>query len=190
MIVKMDYIYQQIPKVFMVLFALYGYVNNSTLFVDPFGLDPIWNPTSNRWTDSASGQFITRPTNLMQTNPNEAFYWSGRTNGIGGEIIAGEIAKQNGGTTLEMLIAKNKIKMPKWDPGNPIHVKEWGLMSEAYAIGSSGKVRGVIGDDLRADNIWEGYERNKLITNSKVTSIEIIDPSTGKSKGFIKGVCK
>lgn len=62
-------------------------------------------------------------------------------------------------------------------------------MSEAYAVGSSGKVRGVIGNHLRPDKIWEGYERNKLMANNRVTSIEIIDPSSRTSKGFIKGVC-
>lgn len=80
--------------------------------------------------------------------------------------------------------------MPEWDASNPAHVKEWGLMSEAYASGSSGKVRGVIGDDLRSGNIWEGYEKGKLMSSKKVSSIEIIDPYTGKSKGFIKGSYK
>lgn len=60
----------------------------------------------------------------MKTNPDEAFYWSGRTNGIGGQDIAAEIARENNDTTLEMLIDKNEIKMPEWDPGNPIYVKE------------------------------------------------------------------
>lgn len=54
-----------------------------------------------------------------------------------------------------MLIEKHKIVMPEWDASNPIDVKEWGLMSEAYAEGATGKVRGVIGDDLRPGNIWE-----------------------------------
>jgi len=38
----------------------------------------------------------------------------------------------------------------------------------------------------RGENIWETYEKNKLLNNDRVTSIEIIDPKTKKSKGFIK----
>ena len=34
-----------------------------------------------------------------QTEPNTAFFWSGRTDGIGGQHIAADIAKSNGGTT-------------------------------------------------------------------------------------------
>lgn len=59
-------------------------------------------------------------------------------------------------------------------------------MSEAYANGASGKVRAVIGNDLRTGNIWENVERKRLMTSKKVTSIEIIDPNSGESKGFIK----
>ncbi|PQL95586.1 hypothetical protein C4S77_00045 [Apibacter adventoris] len=60
-------------------------------------------------------------------------------------------------------------------------------MSEAYAEKATGKVRGIIGDDLRPDNIWENFEKGKLMNSENVTSVEIIDPKTGKSKGFIKG---
>jgi len=84
----------------------------------------------------------------VKTKPNEAFFWSGRTNGRGGEGIAQEIAEQNGGTTLEALIDKRKIEMPKWDATNPEVVKAWKDVSADYAKGSSGTVRGVIGKDL------------------------------------------
>ncbi len=55
----------------------------------------------------------------VETKPNEAFFWSGRTNGRGGENIARKIAEENNGTTLEALIEKRNIEMPKWDTTNP-----------------------------------------------------------------------
>jgi RHS repeat-associated protein len=166
----------------------YAYTHDPTCWTDAFGLSPIWSNTAMRWRESTTGRFITRPTNLMSTKPNQAFFWSGRTDGIGGMDEAAKIAKANIGTTLEMLIEKHKIVMPNWDANNPVHVKEWGKMSEAYAQGASGKVRGVIGTDLRPDNIWEGYEKGALKANPKVTSIETIDPKTGaKTKIYKKG---
>ncbi|WP_260209213.1 hypothetical protein [Apibacter adventoris] len=81
--------------------------------MDPWGLYPVWNSSANRWIESSTGRFISRPTNLMKTAPNTAHFWSGRTNGIGGMDVAADIAKKNGGTTLEMLIEKHKIVMPE-----------------------------------------------------------------------------
>lgn len=164
---------------------LYGYVANVTGNVDVFGLYPTWDPISQRWRDSVTGQFRARPTDLVKTQPGEAFFWSGRTprpdGTFGGGATAAEgIARAEGGTTLEMLIEKHEIKMPAWDASNPVHTKEWGKISEAYAQGASGRVRGVIGQDLRPGNIWEGYEKDALIKNPNVTQIETIDPVTGK----------
>ena len=45
---------------------------------------------------------------LFKTAPNKAYFWSGW--GKDGSKIAEEVAKANGGTTLEMLM--EKIKMP------------------------------------------------------------------------------
>ena len=50
-----------------------------------------------------------------KTEPNTAFFRLGRTDGIGGQHIAADIAKSKVGTTLEMLIEARKIIMPTWD---------------------------------------------------------------------------
>jgi hypothetical protein len=42
----------------------------------------------------------------------------------------------------------------------------------------SGEVRAVLGNNLRAGNIWEGTELPRLKANTKVTKITIIDPET------------
>lgn len=114
----------------------------------------------------------------MKTEPNTAFFWSGRTNGVGGMDVAADIAKARGGTTLEMLLEKQNVGMPAWDASNPTVVNEWGQMSKAYAEGTSGVVRGVIGQELRPGNVWETYEKQTLMDNPSVTAIETIDPQT------------
>lgn len=115
----------------------------------------------------------------VKTQPNTAFFWSGRTEGVGGMDSAAAIAKANGGTTLEMLLEERKIKMPNWDASNPTVVNEWGQISKAYAQGACGLVRGVIGMELRPGNVWEGYEKGALMNNQNVKAIQTIDPKTG-----------
>ena len=112
------------------------------------------------------------------TNPNEAFFWSGLTEGIGGEGVARQIAGSKSGTTLEALIEKRSIQIPKWDPINPDVVQAWKDISADYAKGSSGTVRGVIGQSLRPGNVWEASELPALRANPNVTQITTIDPVT------------
>ncbi|MCF6252630.1 MAG: hypothetical protein L3J75_15395, partial [Methylococcaceae bacterium] len=114
----------------------------------------------------------------VETKPNEAFFWSGRTNGRGGENIARKIAEENNGTTLEALIEKRNIEMPKWDTTNPEVVKAWKDISADYAKGSTGTVRAVIGEDLRPGNVWEVSELPALKKNPNVEKIITIDPVT------------
>lgn len=119
---------------------------------------------------------------LLKTDPNTAFFWSGRTGGIGGQDIAASIAKSKGGVTLETTIADNGINMPKWDMDNPASIKAWQDVSSAYAEQVSGNVRAVVGQELRPGNIWENIEIPRLMNNPNVNSITTIDPKTGIEK--------
>ena len=116
------------------------------------------------------------------TEPNSAFFWSGRTNGVGGQNIAGKLASERGGTTLEQLMEKRGIKLPEWNADNPEVVKVWKQASAAYADGASGEVRAVVGDSLRPGNVWETAELPSLEANPAVTKITTIDPVTGATK--------
>lgn len=69
----------------------------------------------------------------LKTEPDTAFFWSGRTDGIGGAENAANIAKSRGGVTLESTIEKQKIVMPEWDFNNPSTMEAWDLTSGAYA---------------------------------------------------------
>jgi hypothetical protein len=110
----------------------------------------------------------------LATQPNTAFFWSGRTNNVGGQTVALEIARARGGTTLEGIIEDKNIWMPEWkDDQVP-----WELVSAAYAQQVSGEVRAVIGAQLRPGNIWETVELPRLMANPNVTKITTIDPLT------------
>ena len=76
--------------------------------------------------------------------------------------------------------------MPAWDETNPISTKAWKDISGHYASQVSGKVRGIIGEQLRPDAIWTKDELPKLLSNSNVTEITIIDPATLVEKTIFK----
>lgn len=118
----------------------------------------------------------------VATEPGTAFFWSGRTNGVGGQDVAADIAKKHDGVTLEMLIEERGIDMPAWNPNDPASVEAWEKISEEYANGVSGEVRAVIGDNLRPGNIWQNRELPALMGNPSVTKITTIDPVTKVAK--------
>ncbi|MGT2969212.1 MULTISPECIES: hypothetical protein [Streptococcus] len=115
----------------------------------------------------------------LRTDPDTAFFWSGRTDGIGGMEVAKDIAKSRGGVTLESTIDDTNIIMPEWDFNTPSSITAWEEASNVYAEQVSGKIRSVVGNELRSGNIWENIELLKLQTNPNVTQITTIDPKTG-----------
>ena len=116
----------------------------------------------------------------LKTEPDTAYFWSGRTDGVGGAETAKNIAKSNGGVTLEYLIEKENIDIPEWDFNKPETMKAWQLASDAYAEQVSGNVTAVVGKNLRDGNIWENVELPRLKNNDNVSKITIIDPKTNE----------
>ncbi len=82
---------------------------------------------------------------LLKTEPDTAFFWSGRTNGIGGADRAAEIARAKGGVTLKSTIADKNIYMQEWDFGDPSSIQAWEDASAEYARQVSGEARAVVG---------------------------------------------
>jgi len=140
----------------------YAFAPNAQVWVDPLGL--------NKCCENSK----------VKTEPNTAFFWSGRTDGIGGQHIAADIAKSNGGTTLEMLIEARKIIMPTWDQNNQASIKAWEDISSEYATCASGTVTGVIGKDLRPGNIWENRELLKQADYQEAVRSVIRELDLGK----------
>jgi len=115
---------------------------------------------------------------FLATNRNTAFFWSGTTNGVGGEARALEIARSKGGTTLEGLLKSRNIDMPAWNASNLAVVKLWEDVATQYANQVSGEVRAVIGRNLRLATVSQTKELPALKANRNVTRIIKIDPET------------
>ena len=118
----------------------------------------------------------------LKTDPDTAFFWSGRTDGVGGMDVAKKIAKNKGGVTLESTIDDTNIVMPEWDFNAPSSVTAWEEASNVYAEQVSGEIRAVVGSELRPGNIWENIELPRLKANPNVTKVTTIDPKTGVEK--------
>ena len=147
---------------------------------EKYGVDKVSWETKSGVLEGGNGSLIDidkiRP--QLKTEPDTAFFWSGRTEGIGGADTAANIAKGKGGVTLESIIEAKKIVMPEWDFNNPSTMEAWDLASGAYAEQVSGEIRAVVGSELRTGNIWENIELPRLKANPNVTKITIIDPKT------------
>jgi hypothetical protein len=130
--------------------------------------------------EAASGVKAVTLAEQLATGPGEAVFWSGRTNGIGGAEVAGNIASSQGGTTLEQLVAAKGVELPVWDANDPASLQAWDDASLAFAQGAQGDVTAVIGQNLRPGNTWERVELPALMANENVTSITTIDPATGE----------
>jgi RHS repeat-associated protein len=125
------------------------------------------------YTDPTSGNSYN-----FRTAPDSAIFWSGFTEGVGGDMNARSFANSNGGTTLEMFLEDNLITMPKWEDRTPAAVKAWTDASIAFASGASGEVRVLLGQQRRVDNVFEKDELPALLANQNVTSIIAVDPYT------------
>ena len=107
----------------------------------------------------------------LTTARGEAFFWSGRTAGVGGEAVAANLARASGGTTLEMLLQARGLPLPTTEAG-------WAAVSREFARGASGTVRAVVGQSTRARNLWVKEELPALLRNPHVDRIIRIDPAT------------
>lgn len=124
---------------------------------------------------------------ITSTQPNSAFYWSGRTaDGLGvgpdGSGVAELIAHGTGGRTLEMTLADNGVDpLPVWNRHDPVSVQFWEDASTAYAGNARGEVTAIIGSNLRPGNVWQYIEIPRLIENLNISRIVQIDPDTGEA---------
>ncbi len=124
---------------------------------------------------------------ITSTDPNSAYYWSGRNaEGIGvgpdDSGIAELIADGSGGTTLEMTLADRGVDpLPVWNRHDPVSVQFWEDASAAYAENARGDVTAIVGSSLRPGNVWQTVEIPRLMENPDVTRIVQIDPDTGQS---------
>ena len=112
----------------------------------------------------------------LATAPDEAIFWSGIK---GGDAAAASWAAKNGGSTLEMTLARRGIGLPVFDRADPASVAAWQQASVDFARGASGNVTVLQESAVRISSIWKEFEYPALIANSNVTSITVVNPVTG-----------
>ena len=124
------------------------------------------------------------------TEPNSAYFWSGL--GENGQDIAAQIADENGGTTLEMLMDKNKDELISagflYDEDlrgfsfSPENIQDWQAVSQAFAEQASGEGHAGLGDNIREGGVWNTKEYPVLSENDTVNKIIAVDPTTKQDK--------
>lgn len=153
----------------------YRYVPNPYSWVDPFGLK------------CEDGDSIPRYAGVdFRTPPGKAYFWTGETNGVGGEDYARAYATARGGYTLESFLDDRGITMPDWQDRTPEAEAEWKAASSAFSQGASGPVHTLFGQDRRVDNVYEGDELPILRDNPNVTRIVHVDPSTHVETEYLR----
>jgi hypothetical protein len=119
-----------------------------------------YDESVNRIRDSKTGRFVSF--DILTTKPDSAYFWSGRTSGVGGENTALIIARRRGGTTLEGMLQDKGIAMPVWDDGKLSSMRAWEHVSAEYSNRATGDVHAIIGVNLRDGNIWYNIELDRL----------------------------
>ncbi len=127
------------------------------------------------------------------SEPNSAYFWSGL--GQNGADKAAEIAQENGGTTLEMLMEQNKESIISAgfpydeDMGGFYYTQDtasyWEAASQAYAEQASGEVHVILGENIRDESVWNTKEYPSLSESDNVSKIISVDPYTGKDKDIL-----
>lgn len=142
----------------------------------------------------------------FKTNPNEAYFWHGLTDGCGGPENANNIAGKNG-KTLERCMLDHRDELEKAgvrfkdnndktvsiDYGNTIGESKqfWEDCSKSFAEQASGNVHVIEGTDSRPNgqsekdypSVYNCVEYPALVQNQNVTSITHIDPATRQQTG-------
>ncbi len=143
----------------------------------------------------------------FKTKDDEAYFWHGRTNGIGGQNVAVDIASESNGKTLEMCMLENQKELEKAGveflrkPDGNVEIfygsnqeesaKFWNDCSKAFVEQASGNVHVIEGTDLRPNgqsekdypSIYNQIERPTLEQNQQVNCITQIDPFTRNQTG-------
>ncbi len=116
----------------------------------------------------------------LDTGPNQAYFWTGRNDGVSVMDRADEIAVSHGGTTLEGRIERAGITMPEYDPNNTATHEAWAKVSELYAQGASGVAYVVMGEEVRENTVFLTKELPALQANGLVVQVVKIDARTGE----------
>lgn len=122
-----------------------------------------------------------------RTGPNDATFWSGRILDADGNTIpdgtqlgAQNLTNSTHGETLEQLLDRQGMtdRMPS-DWNEPSTNATWREVSTQLAQNATGDVRAYVGD-VRAQSVWNECEFPTLAQNDGITSVTMIDATTGR----------
>ena len=144
---------------------------------------------------------IAAHSHCFKTEPNEAYFWHGKSDGLGGQDVAIDIASQNNGKTLEMCLLDNRDELEKagvifderpdgfrisYDGCKNEESRFWDDCSKSFAEQASGNVYVIEGTDPRPNgqaesdypSVYNRIEHPVLEQNHNVNSITHVDPHT------------
>jgi hypothetical protein len=115
----------------------------------------------------------------LLVEPGTSTFWSGLGTGGADKAAAGaeNLGNMTGTTrtTMETVLERSGITMPKWNSNDPASILAWNSSSSSFAMRSSGDVYSILGADLNPNGVWSVFERTILGVNPGVTSITIVD---------------
>lgn len=138
----------------------------------------------------------------FKTSEDGAYFWHGRSNGVGGQFNAQEIALENNGKTLEMCMFENRNRLEQvgvefeerkngkiiitYNGNEDEKTQFWDDCSKVFAEQASGNVHVIEGIDPRPNgqserdfpSVYNRIEHPALEQNENVCSITHIDPYT------------
>jgi RHS repeat-associated protein len=172
---------------------------------------PDLSPGVFRMTPEEFDKFKPQLDQMMRADKH--FFWSGGYKQGPGtpddpylgsiEMKANSVAKQNGGNTLEGLVADNNLKMPGWNPNDAEVGRKWTDASETFAKNSNADTHVVFPDkpgsvtstgipnpngDIyayrRPDNVFDVTEYPKL--DEQGISVTEHNAETGATRPYVK----
>lgn len=134
-----------------------------------------------QWSDLSSKE----KSEVVKTEPNEAYFWSGMTQGEDGNVYTGEenaasIAEQNGGKTLEMKLEENNIDSERMSGA------DWNEASETFAKEASGNVHCIKGEIVRENSVYNTTEHEAIETNGSISNVTYVDAVHGEETGEVE----
>lgn len=146
-----------------------------------------WGVRKDRKSSSSYAPLSPEVVSALRTKRDKAIFFTGCTKyNRKGRLVrtssqtANRYARLHAASTMESRLKKNKVNIPEWDFDERESISKWEQASRAYAAQASGRVRVIVGSNMRANNIFETIELPTLKNNPEVTSVVLINSETGK----------
>ncbi len=151
--------------------GLIGYLNVGTASADESTCTPITGFEQPLCDADAEIPEDEELREALETDRDDAVFWTGRVNGTSVEQRAANFATGTTGTTLEQALLRADIVMPPFVDKRPEAEAVWRLASNLFAEQASGTAFVVMGPELRENNIFETLEFPALKNNPDIERV-------------------